>query len=1319
MNTLWDQLDALRAIVDTAQADDIERQPEAIRTRYEPYAQAYFAIEAVKRVEERLIGELRAGRSVTGYLSADFGYGKTATAIYLWKECLDSGIVAAPPFLFRQLKGLMQAARGWLAYLLQHTQPTLLPRLEETYRQHAERSVDELAKDIAARQGISEAKARAIVQEHIANRRDVTTTQSLLEFLRDATGIAQEAGFKGLVVFADELQEFVRLEEGARDAIQTLSELVKGVRAMANVPLGLMLAMPVNPTESAIEEQAGDIMQRMRERGTALKLEDAYGREFPKDLWEHLSQKFGDGGTGQAVEERTLEALGQLCERKDLSNGPRTVMNAFKRIAQHYQQTRRPYSPIDLMDDYLHGHIVFEGREAKLTGTLRQLLELPTVRNDAQRQQAVKLLAAFPRGVDAKKAGHLYDVIQDLADRGQWLGEHITQLAEGYALTGLQERGEARPLLDEIMRDFRRKWYYSWNEKYKSQLAAGEFIYEIVPLLFPPRAQGQYANFSGHARKFNGHKNLEQDVHGVPYMLLEGCFESLFSRFPDRKVYVSVSTDTNNLNRFRPPYDDFDLDVRFFLELPDDVEADTTPMRIVSANQDKRIDIYLNLKRTFGRQFPAELGFLRELISPERTSAQVLLGLSMRMWGWLEKHPETSETDRQMIDAQRRALHRYALQLLLPDANDPAKVQAIGIKVAGAEQRLMESIFEAKCSERYPQYKPLMITKEWKSHLQRYRDVLSRRPLAERRGRQPFAGTKQEIASEFRWAPATFETSSRNLHEMGIFELLDWRGRGEESAATVLFKEHPLEVVLREALQQEGRVRSVNVRGHAKQVKVIEISTLRKVARRQGYLPEEVDEAIALLELRQYIERQPDGTVQEFAGILDADELRHQTSEMEGRLEKLAAHFRDELHAYERLLRESREHLAESEDEVALDAAQRKLHELRVRLDEFIKAKSRELAKRLSSLGEELDRRSAEFQPHELDQQVAGTVEFVYRVDDLRKKLGQQFHELSQQWDLLQGSVSQSEQRARTIGDEDDLLGLLTQVTQYEQKKQHLDGELKRLQPYLAGLQHWRSIVAKATALRDRLDLGNPLRQRLDDDVSQAILENFAVHQLDALLYWERSKADVEKIEAEISAEESRQRNEFHQRKEQYEQVLGQLTPQRMIQATFDPKDPRQSDYVLYQGVLRKLHEWLNEQRELAQNALNELNYLIRERSIAASDERDAAEHVLKVFQQEAKQLNQGLIEDLGQFQSYCNKLQRNWEQLRAVQDNLAHKRAAKDPPTDEEKPLLEVLSTQRRSLEDLRGQLPANVAAIEILFERLRELYRKGHIEVEVRKRE
>ncbi|MBI3950590.1 MAG: hypothetical protein HY314_09065 [Acidobacteria bacterium] len=1310
MRNLWERLDTLRAIVDTARADDVERQPEAVRTRYEPYAEAYFVIEAVKRVEQRLIGELKAGKSVTGYLSADYGYGKTASAVYLWKRCLDSQVVAVPPFLFRQLKDLMQATKGWLAYQLQRTQPALLPKLEDTYLTYAERSTEELAKDIAAKQGISETKARAIVQEHIANRRDLTTTDALVSFLRDATELAQEVGFKGLIVFADEMQEFVRVQDtGARDAIQTLSELVKGVRAMANVPLSLILTMPANPTETAIEEQAGDIMQRMRERGTALQLQDAYGREFPKELWEHLCETFGSERAKRTVEERTLEALGQLCERKDLSNGPRTVINAFKRIAQHYQQNHHSYTPIDLMEDYLQGHIVFEGREAKLTGTLRRLLERPAVQSNVQRQQAIKLLAAFPRGVDEGKASELYSVIEDLADKEQWLGEHITQLSEGYALVSLQERAEARPILDEIVRDFRRRWHQIWDEKTKAQLAAAEFFQEMLPMLFPQRAQGQYANFGGH-------KNPDRDARGVAYLVLDGCFEQLFSRFPDRKVCVSVSTEANNLIRFQPSDDDVDLDCRFFLEFPDNEEK---PTHIISANHDRRVDFHLNLKRTFGRQFPPDLAFLRDIMAPERTSAEVLLGLSMRMWDWLQEHAETSEADRHMIGAHRRALHRYALQLLLPDANDAMKVQAQGIRVSGAEQGLIKSVFETKCTELYPDYKPLMVTKEWKNQLRRYRDALNKRPLSERRGRQPFAGTKDDIAKVFGSTHTVFESQSRNLQTMGVLEVHWGKGRGEESDARVLFKEHPLETLLHETLQRDGRNKTVSVGGRSKRVKSMEVSRLRDIARRQGYLPDEVNEALELLMLRQYIERQPDGTVQEFAGTLDADELAHQARQLEERLTELAAHFRDELRTHERLLRESREHLASPEDEVALDAVQRGLHELQARLDEFIRGKGREVANQLAGLAGEMERRSGELEPRELEQQVTGSVGFERHADDQRRALGRQFRQLSQKWERLRETINQMQRQAQAAVDEKALCAVITKRGELDTNKQQLDTELKNLQPYLTGLQHWREVVVKGTTLRERLEPDSPLRQRLDGNVSTAIMENFDTRQLMALLDWERFKADVDTIEAEISAEENRQRNEFHQRKEQYEQALGRLTPQRMVQATLDPKDLEQSYQVLYQGVLRKLQDWLTEQREAAQDALDKFDYLINERGIKAGNERNFAERVLEDFQQFDGLLNQGLVEELEHFQSYCGKLEEMHKRLRSVREKLASKRAEKKPPTDEEKPLLEALTTQRRSLEDLCRQLPSDSMTVDDLFERLKGLYRKGHIEVEVRKRE
>jgi len=62
MQKLWKRLDALRAIVDTARAEELEQQPDAVRTRYEPYAEAYFVIEAVKQVEQKLISKCSSWR---------------------------------------------------------------------------------------------------------------------------------------------------------------------------------------------------------------------------------------------------------------------------------------------------------------------------------------------------------------------------------------------------------------------------------------------------------------------------------------------------------------------------------------------------------------------------------------------------------------------------------------------------------------------------------------------------------------------------------------------------------------------------------------------------------------------------------------------------------------------------------------------------------------------------------------------------------------------------------------------------------------------------------------------------------------------------------------------------------------------------------------------------------------------------------------------------------------------------------------------------------------------------------------------------------
>jgi predicted nuclease with TOPRIM domain len=131
---------------------------------------------------------------------------------------------------------------------------------------------------------------------------------------------------------------------------------------------------------------------------------------------------------------------------------------------------------------------------------------------------------------------------------------------------------------------------------------------------------------------------------------------------------------------------------------------------------------------------------------------------------------------------------------------------------------------------------------------------------------------------------------------------------------------------------------------------------------------------------------------------------------------------------------------------------------------------------------EQMEPRSAELQPRELEQQVTGAVDFVRHVDDQRRVLEKQFRQLSQKWQQLQQQFTHLHQQAQAAAHPQSLCSVVSARETLEADKQQLDAELEALRPYLTGLQRWREIVLKATALREKLELGSPLRQRLDEN---------------------------------------------------------------------------------------------------------------------------------------------------------------------------------------------------------------------------------------------
>ncbi|RKY00161.1 hypothetical protein DRP77_11935 [Candidatus Poribacteria bacterium] len=499
MSTLWEAISSLQPVIDTVSAEDIISDPETVETRYKAYSRLFFPHEAVKRVEDKLIKEIKAGRSVAGYISGEFGYGKTATAVYLWRRCLDAGICSVPPFLFRSLSGMMDAVTGWVRNALEHRNRDLIPSLEELHERFRFRSHEEMAERISREKAIPLSKAKDIVRDYIARSRDLMNASILVQFLAEVTDIVLESGMKGLLVFADELQEFIRSEEFFREQAQRFSELVKGLRAKSG-PLGIIFTMPP-PTKMVLEEQTRDVMDRLREKEIFIELEGAYTRDFPEQIWRYACRSFNAEESLRIIPPETLDALGQICVRGDLSNGPRTVIAVFKRAILHWQSKQTPYTPLDMMEDYLNGRIVFEGREQKISSILSGLMDIRPVQQNPEYQRALKLMAAFPNGVPRETARRygLEETILDLAEREGFIGKHIIQLPEGYALVELIPPS-SRPgrLVEELLNRFRSRWFSASSPEEKLEVAKLAFISGCIEHLFPRRTQGGRSLWSGH-----------------------------------------------------------------------------------------------------------------------------------------------------------------------------------------------------------------------------------------------------------------------------------------------------------------------------------------------------------------------------------------------------------------------------------------------------------------------------------------------------------------------------------------------------------------------------------------------------------------------------------------------------------------------------------------------------------------------------------------------------------------------------------------------------------------------------------------------------
>lgn len=714
------------------------------------------------------------GRTPKACLVAPFGYGKTTTAIGIWEACGKEQLLAIPPISCTSFPELARAIFDWILFVL----PDLRSDIEAAHERFLVTSSSMLARRDERLFNIPFDSAMASIRDKLERGyldfEDVSI--NLLAFLEEVTRLALSAGFRGVVIIIDEFQQL--MGNAGKGVLVALRQLIWGLRTR-QLPLGLLLTMDPD-TERTLADRAGDILHRIKDDGLYLDFRQVYDREFPARLWQQYIESFGlDLKAQEAIDRPALDALGQLCERDDLSNGPRTVINVLQRAATVWMSASGgSYSPINLVDDLLSGEIRFDGDKGLLPALVGELLNFPYFQQSEPRSRTLKLLAAFPRGC-SQQVARLYGLEEVWHELENDLrGEIVTELDEGLALVELQKVGRPANRLNVLLR---RYWMQITDQQLFAEDAPRAFTEIIFPLLFPTRVH-DLSGWTG---------QLQLSPEGAYTGIIEG---TVSSNFPLRRIAVAVVSADSTVPDWKT-VDDVDVKLVFRLHL--ESGAGSLLRQSVVA---RTIEVDLALSRNSEAGLQGGLSWIEHYLNPQPISAAVILSL-LRYFARAQEEYENERDKVRIMDTVDR-LREWLLVELFPIS----LFKSGGFEVIQAGQGGVKEFLHVFAVHCWPAYKPLIMHQHWLSMSSEYEAALMKAPTYLRTGNAVFRGSKAEIAALFGQARhASFQSRIRQYRDM--LQLEEWKA----DEAAVRFVPHSYELDILGEVRKNGPMRAERV----------------------------------------------------------------------------------------------------------------------------------------------------------------------------------------------------------------------------------------------------------------------------------------------------------------------------------------------------------------------------------------------------------------------------------------------------------------------------------------------------------------------------
>ena len=304
--------------------------------------------------------------------------------------------------------------------------------------------------------------------------------------------------------------------------------------------------------------------------------------------------------------------------------------------------------------------------------------------------------------------------------------------------------------------------------------------------------------------------------------------------------------------------------------------------------------------------------------------------------------------------------------------------------------------------------------------------------------------------------------------------------------------------------------------------------------------------------------------------------------------------------------------------------------------------------------------------------------------------------------------------------DEPDILALHHQIKQCSQSLKTHEKTKRTLQDLVAGLEQWRIILTRAGALRQNLTNDPERLMRYEDEFVDRVVTHFSTHKIESFREYELLQRPLVEIEEQINSERRSRRETFDQQLSRYEELLALIaSAERYLRdrCRFDDEDCDGSYLTLRQVFLEKLQnccgskitEWEELERELA--------FLGQER------EQDVTELLNQFGSLKTELVSQTnhlptAIEDLERLEARINELKSLFERGQGLRGELRKLQFHKDENLkDEERRLLDTIRPGESpiTISQLRQRTPDN----EGLWELLKALYKKGHLEITLHRRD